>query len=369
MKALFVVVVAAVLVQLVFMVWLARGLRRSLSHKSRKPEYFPPVSVLVVARNEEPNLRELLPLLLGQNYPVYEIVVVDDRSEDGTYDYLLELSLHEKRLKPVRIDRTPSHINAKKYAITLGVKAAAHDWLLLTDADCRPATNGWIEGMSRHMTDDVQFVLGCSPYETSTGMLNRFICFETLYTALQYVALAGNGLPYMGVGRNMAYRKSFFLQHKGFNGFQHLNGGDDDLLVNRHARSNNTRVCAGASCLMISKPKTTWMQFFQQKKRHLSAGKFYRARHKMILGALTGTHVLAWTGGLTLLAAGFQAGWVAALLLVRTGSFAVLMDRTARKIGFETEKLFIPVLDFLYPFYYLTTAPAAWAAKRITWKS
>jgi glycosyltransferase involved in cell wall biosynthesis len=369
LKLLFIIVAAAVGLQLFFLLWLARGVKRSVIAGPPQPGHAPPVSVLVCARNEEQNLRELIPLLLQQNYPTFEVVVVDDRSDDGTYDYLLALAAQEKRLKPVRINHTPEHVDAKKYALTLGVKAAAYDWLLLTDADCRPASGEWIAAMSQYMAPGVQFVLGCSPYQARSGWLNRFIRFEALYTAVQYVGLAGNRLPYMGVGRNLAYRKSFFLQHKGFNGFQKLTGGDDDLLVNRHADAHNTRVCAGPHCRVVSIPKSTWAEFFRQKKRHLMAGKHYRTRHKIILGLLTSSHLVVWAGGMWLLVAGFQAWWVAALLLARTGGFSLLLARTARKFGFETEALFIPVLDFLYLFYYITTAPQALLAKRIAWKN
>ncbi len=359
----------AVSLQLVFILWLARGIRVSTSQKNQPLGQGPPVSVLVCARNEVHNLRELLPLLLQQNHPQFEVVVVDDRSDDDTYDYLLELSATEKRIKPVRVDRTPHHINPKKYALTLGIKAAAYDWLLLTDADCRPVSKGWIAAMSRHMIDPAQFVLGISPYQPQPGLLNAFIRFETLYTAAQYVGLAGNKQPYMGVGRNLAYRKSFFMQQKGFNGFQHLNGGDDDLLVNRHATWQNTQTCTDTKCLMISIPKTSWTEFINQKKRHLMAGRYYRARHKIILGAIQASHLISWTGALALLTGGHRTLLVAGMLLLRTAAFSIFMTRTARKLGFEMKTLLLPVLDFLYMFYYLTTAPRAWVAKRITWKN
>ncbi len=369
MKLLFTIVVVAAAVQILFMVFLSRGIRKARQPRLPFTDQRPAVSVLICARNEEHNLRKLLPLVLNQNYPRFEVVVVDDRSDDGTYDYLLDLSRQDKRLRLVRVNEVPEHVNSKKYALTLGIKAAAYDWLLLTDADCRPVSDAWIDAMSRCMTDDAQFVLGCSPYERRPGMLNRFIRFETLYTAVQYVGLAGNNLPYMGVGRNLAYRKSFFLSNKGFNGLLKLTGGDDDLWVNRHARWRNTRVCAGAECRVMSEPKTTWHDFLQQKKRHLMAGRYYRKKDKLVLGTLIASHLAVWTGGIVLLLSGFQTAWVAALLAVRSGGFTWLMARASRKLGFTCETFFVPLLDFLYLFYYLTLAPQALVAKRVKWKN
>lgn len=369
MSLLFSIVVIAATVQILFIFFLARGIRKARQSRpplSAKP---PAVSVLVCARNEEHNLRKLIPLILNQNYPHFEVVVVDDRSDDGTYDYLLELTREDKRVRLVRVNDVPAHVNPKKYALTLGIKAAAHDWLLLTDADCRPVSDEWIVAMSRYMTDETQFVLGCSPYERRPGMLNRFIRFETLYTAVQYVGLAGNKLPYMGVGRNLAYRKSFFLHNKGFNGLLKLTGGDDDLWVNRHAQGRNTHVCAGAECRVVSEPKATWREFMQQKKRHLMAGKYYRRKDKLVLGTIMASHLTVWTGGIVLLLSGFQSAWVAALLAIRSGGFTWLMSRASRKLGFTCDTLYVPLLDILYLFYYLTLAPQALVAKRIKWKN
>ncbi len=369
LNLLFIIVVAAAIVQIFFMVFLARGICKARERGSALSDIQPPVSVLICARNEEHNLRRLLPLILNQNYPEFEVVVVDDRSDDGTYDYLLELSRLDKRVRLVRVNDVPAHVNSKKYALTLGIKAAAYDWLLLTDADCRPLSDKWIRAMSRHMTDDAQFVLGCSPYERRPGMLNRFIRFETLYTAVQYVGLAGNKLPYMGVGRNLAYRKSFFLSNKGFNGLLKLTGGDDDLWVNRHAQWRNTRVCTGGECGVISEPKTTWREFVQQKKRHLMAGKYYRKKDKIVLGTLTASHLAVWTGGIVLLLSGFQSAPVAVLLAIRSGGFTWLMTHASRKLGFTCDTFMVPILDFLYLFYYLTLAPRALVAKRVKWKN
>jgi glycosyltransferase involved in cell wall biosynthesis len=159
------------------------------------------------------------------------------------------------RLKMVNIDSTPAHVNGKKYAITLGIKAAKHDWILLTDADCRPNNEQWIRVVSERCSEDKNFVLGYSAYEKRPGFLNLFIRFETLLTAIQYIGFALAGNPYMGVGRNLAYRKSVFLENKGFNNFLSVTGGDDDLFVNQHATAKNTAVVLGRRCTCEFVPK------------------------------------------------------------------------------------------------------------------
>jgi glycosyltransferase involved in cell wall biosynthesis len=356
-------------IQFFFGLFLLRGIW--LAGRSRRPpmEAFPPVSVIFCARNEAQNLRQLIPSLLDQEYPCFEVIAVDDRSDDTTYDYLLDRARQNKKLRVVRINEVPDHIHPKKYALTLGIKAAAYDWLLLTDGDCRPATPRWIASMAKYMDPDVRFVLGCSPYTPQPGWLNRFIRFETLFTAVQYTAFTANKIPYMGVGRNLAYRKSFFMAHNGFNGFQRLSGGDDDLLVNRYARARNTVVCLDPDSHVWTHPKTTWKDFFEQKKRHLMAGKFYRKKHKLLLGLLTGSHLAFWMSGIVLLGGGHYTVPVAIGLVIHLAGFSALLFYGSRKLGFQQEFFCLPLFDIMYAFYYLTVAPSAWFSKQVKWKN
>lgn len=244
------------------------------------------VSVLVCAHNELANLRELLPLLYNQNFYPYEIIVVDDRSTDGSLDFLLEQQSQQALLRLVWLRKRPAHIKGKKFALSMGIRAARYDKILLTDADCRPQSPQWVREMSHLLEGNTQFVLGYSPYLYENSWLNAFIRFETLQTALLYLGAALSGRPYMGVGRNLAYRKSFFMQHKGFRGHWHINGGDDDLWVNRYANSKNSAVSLDDRTKVCSVPKRQWHAYFRQKKRHLHVGKYYRRKDKLWLGAL-----------------------------------------------------------------------------------
>lgn len=363
---LFSVFIASLIIQVSYFLLLFIGLAKK--NPPTQPAS-PPVTVLVCAHDEEANLRKLLPKLQVQDYPGFEIIVVDDRSNDGTYDYLRELSAADNRVRVVKVDHLPAHVNAKKYGITLGVKAATHDWILLTDADCLPGSPQWIAAMSRYMDAGAQFVLGYSPYEMQQGLLNFFIRFETLLTAIQYLGFANLGRPYMGVGRNLAYRKSYFLANKGFNSLMNVTGGDDDLYVNRHATAETTRICTGCDALVWSTPKQSVKSYFAQKKRHLFAGKKYRLGHKAMLALFTGSHLLCWLTGVALLVMGVELITVSALLVTRVSGLAVLTHRAAQRFGHSFPVYAVPFLDILFVFYYLSTAPVALIAKRVKWTS
>jgi cellulose synthase/poly-beta-1,6-N-acetylglucosamine synthase-like glycosyltransferase len=326
-----------------------------------------PVSVIVCAHDEEENLKTLVPELLRQDYPNYEVIVVNDRSNDNTYDFLLEETKKDPRLRMVNVKTTPERVNSKKFALTLGIRAAAHEWLLLTDADCRPQGHQWIADMSRQFRDDTRFVLGFSPYQERPGFLNLFIRFESFITALQYLAFAWLKNPYMGVGRNLAYRKSLFLEKKGFNNFLHVTGGDDDLFVNEHARGTNTRVQLSPEAATMSVPETTLKSFLNQKIRHLSVGKHYRFAHKFLLGLFVMSWALTWFTGLPLLGL-YQYYYVIIGALFVRWALLIWSTQTLVKKGNLTFKWWmIPVLDFVYPIYYISTGLIASFTKKIQW--
>jgi cellulose synthase/poly-beta-1,6-N-acetylglucosamine synthase-like glycosyltransferase len=363
---LVIVFFSAVAVQLIFLTVFLSAFRKKRNANGASND---PVSVIVCAHDEEENLKELLPQLLNQDYPNFEVIVVNDRSNDGTYDFLLEETKKDARVRMVHVKSTPEHVNAKKFALTLGIRAAAHEWILLTDADCRPRSQQWIASMSQQFGADTQFVLGFSPYQQKTGFLNKFIQFESFVTALQYLAFAWLRNPYMGVGRNLAYRKSLFLEKKGFNNFQHVTGGDDDLFVNQHASANNTRVQFSPEAGVLSVPETTWKSFFHQKIRHLSVGKRYRFGHRALLGLFAATWVLTWLTGLPLIGL-YEYFYLVILAFVFRWVLLIWSVQTLVK---QAELVFnpwiVPVLDFIYPFYYISTGVTALFTKKIQWRN
>jgi glycosyltransferase involved in cell wall biosynthesis len=327
-----------------------------------------PVSIIVCAHDEEHNLRESVPLLLAQDYPIFELIIVEDRCNDGTYDYLLQATKEHETLKMVRVVNKPEHVNGKKFGLTLGIKAAKYDWVLFTDADCRPHSTTWIKEMAAPISGDKKIVLGFSPYRKSPGFLNAFIRFESFLTGIQFIGLALLAKPYMGVGRNLLYHKSLFLTNKGFNRHLGITGGDDDLFVNQHATNKNTTVALGSAALTFSIPKTTWQDFYYQKLRHLSVGKHYRFGDRLMLGLFSLSWLAVWLLAIPLAFYSPFVLWIAGLLLLRSSLLILLFYRAARTLGEPFELWAVPILDFVYTFYYLVAGTAALTAKRIPWK-
>ncbi len=326
-----------------------------------------PISIIVCAWNEEKNLKELVPLLLKQEHPDFEVVIVDDRSVDDTYDFLIEHRETDPKLKVVRIDSVPDHVNAKKYALTLGIKAAKNDLVLLTDADCRPQSLNWAKSVSLEHNDDSVFVMGYSPYRFKSSLLNLFIQYETLLTGIHYLSAVLWKTPYMAVGRNLSYRKSFFLAQKGFVGFQHTVGGDDDLFVNRHAKAANSKICISKDAIVESFAKDNWTSYLTQKKRHLSVGKHYRMRDKFRLTVFSVSQILLWICFVTL-----------SILTINTyvilGGFGLRLTLQLIVIGFGAKKLsskfpivLLPAMDLIFAVFLSLVSVPALLSKKIKW--
>lgn len=359
-----VAVVAASALAVLMIYWLVLLVKILGFKPTTKSEH--PVSVIVCAYNELDNLKKLIPILLNQNHPEFEVVIVDDRSDDGTYDYLLENQ--SDKLKFARVDQVHDHINAKKFALTMGIKAATHDIILLTDADCIPASNDWVKEMTGSFSKETEYTLGVSPYERSAGLLGHFIQFETQWTAMNYVGFALAGNPYMGIGRNLAYRKSSFLDHKGFSKIQHITGGDDDLLVNEHAKKKNTKVVFGENALTFSIPKSTWGDYLFQKTRHWSVGKHYRLKDKILLGLQNLSNLVFWLALIILAIQTKNYLIPAGLLIFRMIFVVILMNSTSKKFGYRMNIWLVPVMDILYAGYVSIFGMIALFTKKVRWK-
>lgn len=248
---------------------------------------FPGVSVVVAAKNEKKNLEKLIPKILGQDYPNFELIIVDDHSWDGTYEYLYEQMPNHSNLHIVSLTEFVQSKPGKKLALTLGIKKAQNDVIVLTDADCIPTSEYWLKEMaSKYRKEDTELVFGYSPYAASMSPLNAIIRYEAFYTMWQYMSFALAGVPYMGVGRNMSYKKSTFLGNKGFAKNLHVPFGDDDLLVQEIANSGNVQIAVKPESHIISYPSKGVGQWLKQKRRHLSAGKHYKGKFKVLLGLL-----------------------------------------------------------------------------------
>jgi len=340
-----------ILIALSFVIQLAYHwlLFARLAFYKAKPEriYNRPVSVVIVARNEYHNLIKTLEPILNQDYPEFEVIVVNDNSDDDTHYYLRELKKTCQHLKVVQIDQSLNFFSGKKFPLSIGIKSASHDTILLTDADCIVPSNNWISSMQSAFQDKTQIVLGYGPYLSEEGFLNKLIRFDAFMAAMHYLSFALLRMPYMGVGRNLAYSKTMFYQRKGFISHYKINSGDDDLFVNQAADKINTNICIEPDSFTYSVPEKSIAFWLKQKKRHLSTSGLYKSKHRLFLMAYPLSLFFFYALSITLLILNSWFIVILALFVVRTISFLLIQKSALQKLKEQKLLLISPVLEVL----------------------
>lgn len=343
--------------------------RLAFYKEKRKNSKAGPVSVVICAKDEAENLKKYLPVILNQHYSDYEVIVVNDCSEDNTSEVLEEFKQKYPHLRTTSIKKDEKFTHGKKLALTIGIKAAKNEWLLLTDADCVPETPDWIAGMQKNFTNDTSVVLGYGGYFHKKGLLNNYIRNDTLYTAIQYLSFAMAGVPYMGVGRNLAYRRSVFFENKGFSSHVKLASGDDDLFVNQIAGKKNTKVEFNAKNHTRSEAKNTFQKWANQKKRHLTTGKHYYLRTKWLLGVELFSRVAFYMFFIGLMLNMKFIILLVSIFVLRSVLIGIIINLSAKHLNEKFLFLTSQAYDFVSPFMNFAFVIAnKFSSRKPSWK-
>ena len=337
-----------------YLFFYAKTLRYSKKTRKNKVSFLdnkPPVSVVICAKNESENLRNFLPSILTQDYPNYEVIVINDGSTDESEELLSILGTQYPHLYRTYLPSEAKFISTKKMALTVGIKAAKHELLLLTDADCQPAGKDWIANMVRNFDDQTDVVLGYGAYFKKKGFVGKLVSYDTFTIALQYMGFALAGKPYMGVGRNLAYRKSLFFKNKGFASHLKLQSGDDDLFISEVANKHNTRVEVSPESVTYSVPKETFKSWYTQKFRHLTTSPYYKASAKALIGIEVSSRFVFYASFITALI--FNNMWLSitagSIFLLRYLTQLLVINLSAKKINEQRFYLSILLFDVLLP--------------------
>ena len=367
LQIIFIFFIAIVCIQFVYYVVVFGKFSFAKPQKSTQKRI--PISVIVCAKNEEENVKNFIPLLLNQNYSDFEIVLIDDASSDDTLELFEEFEKNHSNIKLVKVQNNEAFWGNKKFALTLGIKAAKNEYLLFTDADCYPNSTEWIKEMSSQFTQQKTIVIGYGAYEKiKKSFFNKIIRFETLLTATQYFGWAKTGKPYMAVGRNMAYKREEFFRVNGFIDHMKLRSGDDDLFINEAATSKNTTICYTKDSFTYSKPKTSYKDWFIQKRRHVSTAKHYKAFDRMQLALFFISQLLFFVLPIILLAFLYQ--WIIVLIIIvfRYIFTWVSLGFAAGKLKEKDVMYWYPIIEIILIFTQLKVFISNILSKPVHWK-
>ncbi|MCH9659701.1 MAG: glycosyltransferase [Bacteroidetes bacterium] len=326
-----------------------------------------PVSIIVCAKNEADNLKENIPLWLAQDYPNFELILINDASTDDTKEIMESYAAKDARVHTVNIENNEAFWSNKKYSLTLGIKRAINKRMLFTDADCKPGSNQWLSYMTSDLSEETHLVLGYGAYRKKKGLLNALIRFETLITATQYFSYAVAGMPYMGVGRNMAYTSKLFYDNRGFMSHMNIPSGDDDLFVNEAANKDNTHICFHEHAFTVSEPKSRFSDWFRQKRRHVTTAKHYQKKHQYLLAAYYLSNLLFWL----LAAASFiWLDWKMpfGIFLFRLLVHYIFLGNAAKLLKEKDLLPWLPFLEIFLVFFQLTIFISNFISKPKRWK-
>lgn len=328
-----------------------------------------PVSVIICARNEAANLQKNLPFIFSQKNINFEVIVINDCSHDNSDEVLREFQRLYKNLKVVVKQEHPRFKTGKKFAATLGIKAAENEILVFTDADCKPDSDNWLANVcSNYANEHTEIVLGYSPYEKKKGLLNLLIRYETFQTAINYFSFTLHGMPYMGVGRNLSYKKSLFFKGKGFASHMHIPSGDDDLFVNQNANPVNVAIEIRPDSHTWSEPKTTWASYWSQKTRHLGAGKEYKKEHKIKLSIQGISAIGFYTLLIVCLSFNIEIIFIGILFVLRLLVQSLVFYKSLLKLRYKDLVGWIIILDPVYYMYLSALSVRGLFKKNIVWK-
>ena len=341
---------------------------RLLFHKTKdRRENFEPVTIIVCARNEEDNLFKNLPKILNQDYPKFEVIVVNDQSVDDSRHIVRAFQENHPNLKYIELERNRHRKFGKKVPLTVGIKGASYERLLMIDADCYPASDQWVKQIMANYQEGTEIVIGFGPYEKQKGFLNKLIRFDTGSIAATYLSFAKSAKPYMAVGRNLSYLKSTFFKVNGFKSHYHIQSGDDDLFMQDAARKRNVEIAMDAESFVYSHPKQTFKSWVNQKQRHFTTSSSYRLINKLLLGIFPASMILMLASLVILLLSFEWKLFVLALLLVRYLFYWWINGLIFKKLKEKDLILWFPFLELIHfiviPFIYYSTdrrEPGKW---------
>lgn len=311
----------------------------------------PAISVVIAAHDMAYELEHNLPILLEQDYaPGFEVIVVDESSTDGTDNVLTRLKQRYTNLYTTFIPKSSHYLSRHKLALTVGIKAARNEWVIMTDADCRPENERWLAAMAEHCTDEHDIVLGYTNY---THDAKRFYRFERLLTSCYTMRLAQRSIAYRYNGNNMAMRKSIFMSHNGFlKNLKYLRG-EYDFIVNEYAERGRTAVTTHPDSFMRQNcpSNKTWANthlFYMETRRHLKRSLTYRLLFNTDTALLYLNYMadMAVAAGSLLLYDNIVTAAAAAICFVITVCLrAFIAKRTMRVFGERISPAAVPLME------------------------
>lgn len=353
---------AALLVVVCLQIWfyvrflggISRESKRQLSKTPSESAIMPGVSVIVCANDQAAALSTNLPLLLNQEYPEFQVVVVNNASTDNTEDVLQRFESYPNFYHTF-VPPGVRNVSFRKMAMTIGIKAATHDYVLFVDPMGIPAGNRWLASMMGQVDNEAGVVLGYASNRHKQDFWHRMVAYDTLFSAMKYLGLALKGLPYRAHPSNLAFRKDLFFSQKGFSSHLFLQSGADDLLIREMATPKNIRVELSRESFIQLDKNASWTAWKNELLNHFTTSGLYKPGVRFLLKLEGLTRLLFYVLTLFLLVLTLANGyyvWLsvsAVLLLTRFIVQGSVLNKTAKQLNESTTAFLYPIFDIVLP--------------------
>lgn len=325
--------------------------------KELADENCPSVSIIIASKNESEDLKKNLPFILNQDYPNFEVIVINSGSTDETDMILNSFNQQYSHLYHTFIPAEAEDVNVKKLALTLGVKAAKNDILIFTEAYCKPVSNQWLKEFAREFDKGYEIVLGfCRLRIDKKVGMRTFIIYDNLIHYLKHLSMAIFRKPFMGIGRNLAYKKELFFREKGYSSVLNIEGGEDDLFINKIANKKNTSVVVSPESMTetdIISRFSIWRAF---KSKYLYTKQFYKGFASRVFFWETFSKYMFYILLIAAIAFGLISsnlvlvGFSALLFIVRYIIQLIVINKSARLFNAATFHINLLLFDIFQPF-------------------
>ncbi|TXD64804.1 glycosyltransferase [Polaribacter glomeratus] len=365
LSVIFCIFVACTVLQITYLFAFYSFLSKSKKGYNNSVEL--PVSVIIFGKDQGENLLKLIPSILEQEYSVFEIVIINNASSDETNHIIESFAEEHAAIKVVEVENIEAFWASKKYALTLGIKASKHDHLLFTNANCNPVSKTWIFEMSKNFTSKKGIVLGYKKYRKENSVMNLFVRYENLITAIKCFSFAKKGSPFMAFDGNLAYDKATFFKVKGFINHMKINAGLEDLFIKDAATKENTSFCLSENSFVETDAPTSFYKWFIDKKEVAFIKKNYKYKHRLILNTFTFTKILFYilTIILSILYSYTLTLTIAALYFITN---YIVVGSSAKKLKEPQIIFFLPFLEIGLLLFQISIFIANLTSKPTHWK-
>ena len=328
-------------------------------------EDLPPISIVITAHNEAHHLVESLPVILTQEYPDYEVVLVNDNSQDEIEQLALELNNRYHHLHYVNMGSSRSTMEGRKFPFAIGIQAASNPTVVFTNSSCIPSSPFWLQHIASKFVRQKEVVLAHTTYQSRGGLLNKWLHYDALVNSVRAFSYTLAKMPVLADSHNLAFKRHLFFDNKEkFFALSRLPFGEDNIFINQVANGKMCDVAVDPEAVIYQTP-ISFSDWLRNKRYELVSQSYYRALHRFVLQCYNWLSFLFYPAAIASIAlAALEMNWLAlgigiGVTLLKFGMQFMVFHKGAKKMGEKGAAVSMLFFDLFFlllqPWIYLAS--------------